>query len=71
MHISDDVLDEFIEIQRKEFKEKLTRAEAIEMASRLLTLYELLARKLPNETIQHPKPRDKGDEAHPKIGFRA
>lgn len=71
MQISDEALDEFIQIYKKEFKKKLARAEAREMASRLLTLYELLVRKLSNEKLSHPKPRDEGDEARPKMGVRA
>lgn len=70
-HISDKALDEFIAIYREEFAEDISRAAAGEMASRLLTLYELLARKLPNDKISHPKPRGEDEQVHPKIGFRA
>jgi flagellin-specific chaperone FliS len=70
MQTSDDALDEFIAIYRKEFEEDIDRAEAGEMASQLLRLYELLARKLPNEKISNPKPRDESDETHPPVGFR-
>ncbi len=50
MQISYEALDEFIKIYKKEFKEKLTRAEASEMASRLLTLYQLLSRRPLNDS---------------------
>lgn len=49
MKISDEALDEFITIYQEEFKTTLTKAEANEIAARLLRLYELLARKLPQE----------------------
>lgn len=71
MQIPDDALDEFIQIYKKEFKEELTKTEASEMASRLLTLYELLARKLPNEKVSPPKPHGDNDASHSKMGLRA
>lgn len=70
MRISDEALDEFVAIYKEEFKEDIDRAEASEMASRLLNLYEMLARTLPNEKTPHPKPRGERDEIHPKVGFR-
>jgi hypothetical protein len=51
MQISDDALDEFITIYKEEFKDDISRSDAIEMASRLLTLYQLLSRKLPNDSV--------------------
>lgn len=48
MQIPDEALNKFIKIYKKEFKEKIGREEAREMASRLLKLYELLSRKPPN-----------------------
>ncbi len=48
VQISDDALDEFIRIYKEEFKEDISRMEARDMASRLLTLYQLLSRKPPN-----------------------
>ena len=47
--LPDKELDEFIAIYEEEFGEEISRKEASEMAFRLLTFYELLARKLPNE----------------------
>ena len=54
MKLSDEALDEFIALYKKEFKHTLTKAEASEMASRVLTLYELLARPLPKERNEAP-----------------
>ena len=70
MKISDEALDEFIAIYKKEFGEEVDRKAASEMAFRLLTLYELLAKKLPNEQVSTPKPRDESGETRSKIGFR-
>lgn len=56
MQISDEILDEFILLYEEEFGETLGRPEASEVASRVLTLYELLARKLPSE---RPAPETK------------
>ena len=47
MQIPDDALDAFIKIYKKEFKQKISREEAREMATNLLTLYRLLSRPLP------------------------
>lgn len=49
MPLSDEALEEFTQIYREEFGETLTRGEASELASRVLTLYKLLARPLPSE----------------------
>lgn len=73
MRIPDEELDEFIEIYKEELSEDISRAEATEMASRLLTLYQLLSRKLPSEhsVSQNTKRQDDlhhGD--HSPIGFR-
>jgi hypothetical protein len=58
MQISDDSISEFIKLYKEEFGEELSRGDAEEMASRLTTLYELLAKKLPNERTSAPKPPD-------------
>ena len=70
MHISDEALNEFIAIYNDKFGEELSHKDAAEMASRVLKLYEMLARKLPNETTSPPKPRGEIDDARSKIGFR-
>jgi hypothetical protein len=68
MNITDDALDEFIAIYKEEFGEGINRAEASEMASRVLDVYALLARKLAGETSM-PRPT-RHEDNHPPIGFR-
>jgi hypothetical protein len=48
MQISDESLNEFIAIYEDEFKEKISRADALALAGDLIALYELLSRNLPN-----------------------
>jgi hypothetical protein len=48
--ISNEALDEFIAIYKKEFKEDITRPKAQQMASDLLQLYTLVSRKLPRQS---------------------
>ena len=45
MRISDKAVDEFIAIYKEEFKEDITRAEAPEMTSQLVSLYLTLSRR--------------------------
>ena len=66
MQISDEDLNRLVKIYKDEFGEELSRGDAEEMASRLVTLYELLIKKLPNEQTSVPKPPD--DPPH-SIGF--
>jgi hypothetical protein len=47
MRISDEALDEFMTIYAEEFGKQITHAQASEMAERVVTLYRLLRRKLP------------------------
>lgn len=49
MHFTDEDLKEFMEIYSAEFDEELSLAEAREMASRVMRLYEILAEPLPGE----------------------
>lgn len=71
--IPDAELDEFIAIYKKEFGKELDRTEASEMASRLVMLYALLSRKVP-ETSAAPPSATRLDENppddRPPIGFR-
>lgn len=73
MLISEKALNEFIAIYKTEFGEELSRKDASEMAFRVLTIYELLARKLPGKTSTL-LPRLHDDElphdCQPQIGFR-
>jgi hypothetical protein len=68
---SDEELDEFAELYKEECGEELSREEASVIAFRLLTFYELLARKLPNEhTVNVPPRAAQRDDDHGPIGFR-
>jgi hypothetical protein len=68
---SDEELDEFAELYKEECGEELSRKEASEIAFRLLTFYELLARKLPNEhNVKVPPRAAQRDDDHGPIGFR-
>lgn len=49
MQISDEALDEFIAVYKKEFRRDLNRGTALEMAERVLRLYHLISMKLPSE----------------------
>lgn len=59
MQITDERIKAFREAYKKAYCEEITTAEAREMASRLLALYQLLARPLPgaNENEQLPSPQ--------------
>jgi hypothetical protein len=70
MQISDEWLNEFIAIYKAEFGEEISRRDASEMALRVLRLYELLARKLPNGNTTTPAATQPTD-GRPPIGFRA
>lgn len=58
MRISNEALDELMHIYKEDFGEELTRSEASEVGFRLVTLYELLSQRFPNEKISVPKPLD-------------
>ena len=47
MQLSEQTLDAFIAIYKEEYGEEISRKGASEMALRLVTLYELLLKKLP------------------------
>jgi hypothetical protein len=66
MQISKEALCELIAIYKEEYGEELSRSEASEMGSRLLALYELLAKKLPNEQDAAPRPLE---NVRPPMGF--
>ena len=50
MRISDDALEEFIALYKEEFGEDIDLAHARELAQRVVTLYRLLRRKLPEKS---------------------
>lgn len=49
MRLNREQVEEFKKIYKEEFCEDLTDAEAEEMATRVVRLYELLSRPLPSE----------------------
>ncbi|HXW21298.1 MAG TPA: hypothetical protein VEK14_00140 [Rhodomicrobium sp.] len=49
MQLSDQAIQEFIRRYREAYGEELPLAEARDMASRLVALYEVLSRPLPAE----------------------
>ena len=65
MKISDEALEEFAKLYKDEFDEDITKAQASEMAFRLVTFYELLAQKLPEEHIT-----PLGDPPREPMGFQ-
>jgi hypothetical protein len=67
MQISDEAVSEFISLYKEEYGEELSRSDASEMASRLVTLYEVLMKKFPGEQTSTPKPLD--EEPRPRMGF--
>lgn len=74
VRLSDEQLNEFIAIYRREYKEDITRAQALEMATNLLSLYQLFSRQLPSEHSASQNSKQHDDENHrndhPGIGFR-
>jgi hypothetical protein len=70
MQLSDESLREFIRIYKEEEGEELTMAEAREMATNLVTLYERLCEPLPWETEESTPPSDASPE-HPDIRLPA
>jgi hypothetical protein len=55
MRISERALDELIQIYEEEFGEKIDRKEATEIAYRVLALYRLLRRRLPEGYVPKEK----------------
>src|SRR5437879_12792230 len=58
MQFTDDDLRTFMEIYSAEFHEDISLAEAREMASRVMRLYEVLAEPLPSERSASRRPFD-------------
>lgn len=66
MRITDEAVDEFIKLYREEFGHEISRSEASKIAFELVTLYETLAKRLPNGFVfltSDETPRQ-------RIGFR-
>lgn len=71
--IPDAYLDEFIAIYKEEYGEEIGRADAHEMTSRLVMLYALLSRKLPEQkraSTSVMQPEEDRPDNRPPIGFR-
>lgn len=69
MRIPDEAIDEFIEIYKEEYGEEISLNEANEMMRRMLTLYSMLARRMPNKSTSLPAATRPTDYC-PQIGFR-
>lgn len=54
MRISDAALNEFIELYKEEFGEEIDRAEATELAHRVLAISRLMARPASAAEIMPP-----------------
>ena len=64
MLLSDETCEEFREAYKKDSGEDITIPEAREMASNLLSLYELLARPLPSDVEAHAKQLSEKNHPH-------
>jgi hypothetical protein len=69
MRISERALDEFTQIYEEEFGEKIDRKEATEIAYRMLALYRLLRRRLPEGYVPNEQPMQH-DGDRPSKGFQ-
>lgn len=54
MQLSDAAIQEYIQLYREDFGEELMVGEARVIATRLVTLYELLCRPLPDQDATSP-----------------
>lgn len=64
MQISNSDLEEFTTIYRTEFKKGISKQDALEMATRLVNLYQMIYRALPGEKEGVTKPPSED------LGFR-
>ena len=53
MQISDETIEEYIQIYEEDFGKKLSVAEAREIITRVVILYEVLYRPLPGELVRN------------------
>lgn len=56
MKLSDEAIREYIDLYRQDFGEELSFERGREIATHLVTLYEMLARPLPREFSKPPSP---------------
>jgi hypothetical protein len=68
MQINDEAITEFMVLYRAEFEKDISREEALEMATRLLNLYQRIMRPLPHERANHTTPRSR-DRRDPGVSF--
>jgi hypothetical protein len=54
MQLSDAAIQEYIRLYREDFGEELSIGEARVIATRLVTLYEVLCRPVPEENATQP-----------------
>lgn len=64
MQLSDNDLDEFIEIYQKEFGKPLSRDGALEIATRLTSLYRIIMRQIPPDKISIQEAKKHPDTSH-------
>lgn len=64
MLISESEILEFIKIYREELDEDISMDEASEIANRLINLYEILLRLLPDE-LKNRKNKKRRESIHP------
>jgi hypothetical protein len=71
VRISEEALDQFTQIYEEEYGETISRTEAANMAYRVLALYRLLRRRLPEgyTPIEQTKRPDDDEDASP-IGYQ-
>lgn len=62
MQVSDEELQEFTALYESEFGEKLSKAEASEVAGNLAEFYSLLAEPLPGEKCPVTTPKSGPDD---------
>ena len=56
MQLSDETIEEYIQIYEEDFGETLTLAEARIIVTRLMALYEVICTLLPEERANIPEP---------------
>ena len=70
MRVSDDTLDEFMALYQAEFRKDISREDALEMAIRLVNLYQLIMRPLPDEGSERVTPHSE-DRRDSDTSFQA
>lgn len=56
MQVDDEAIREYLDLYRQDFGAELSFERAREIATRLVTLYEMLARPIPRELSKRPFP---------------